>query len=59
MTYEYEFIVDGKVVRRKYSHFNNQIITVMAEDVTKLHISQQTFELRVRKMKWEDRKPEV
>lgn len=59
MTYEYEFIVDGKVVRRKYSQFNNQIITVMAEDVTKLHISQQTFELRVRKMKWEDRKPEV
>ena len=59
MTYEYEFKVDGKLVRRKYSQFNNQIIKVMAEDITKLHVSQQTFELCVRKMEWKDRKPEV
>lgn len=36
MVYEYEFSIDGRVMRRKARQFNNGVMKLMAEDIAKI-----------------------
>ena len=55
MVYVYEFIVDGKMMRRKAHQFNNGVQKLMAEDIAKLHRTHSTFVLSVKKVtSWKD-----
>ena len=60
MPYEYEFRVDGILVRRDHNQFKEGIMKLMSKDIDKLNSKVELMELTVRKVRdWRDLKEKV
>lgn len=57
MIYEYELYIDGIVRRRDYNAFKPNIIAKVTDDLNKLSALNTTFEVKIRRMQWKDKKP--
>jgi hypothetical protein len=45
------------VRRRNYNAFKPNIIAMITDDLNKLSASNKTFEVKIRRMQWKDKKP--